>query len=93
MHKIFEWDKHKNGKLIKERGISFEAVVSGIENGNLVATAAGKGKFSHQKQLFVALNNYIYIVPCVEDADKIFLKTIIPSRKMTRIYLAGGRLK
>ena len=33
---------------------------------------------------------YIYIVPFVESQDRIFLKTIIPSRKMTRLYLKGG---
>ena len=34
----------------------------------------------------------VCLVPFVEDDDVIFLKTIIPSRKMTRLYL-GGRLK
>jgi hypothetical protein len=28
-------------------------------------------------------------VPFVKDDDKIFLKTIIPSRKMTKHYLGG----
>jgi len=87
MGKIFEWDKHKNRKLIRERGISFEVIVSNIEEGNVVAIALGKGKFSRQKQFLVAVNKYIYVVPFVEEADKIFMKTIIPSRKMTKRYL------
>ena len=29
-------------------------------------------------------------VPFVEDDDVIFLKTIIPSRKITRLYLGSG---
>jgi hypothetical protein len=30
-------------------------------------------------------------VPFVEDEERIFLKTIIPSRKMTKIYLGGEK--
>lgn len=91
MEKIFEWNQEKNRKLIKERGISFEAIVASLEEGGLLATVGGKGKYVHQKQLIVAVNQYVYIVPCVEDDEKVFLKTIIPSRKLTRHYLFGGK--
>lgn len=90
MQKIFQWDKEKNKKLIKERHISFEVIVAHIEEGSVVATVEGKGKFQHQKQLIVVVGNYLYIVPYVEDSEKIFLKTIIPSRKMTKRYLSEG---
>ncbi len=30
--------------------------------------------------------NYAYIVPFIEKEDEIFLKTIFPSRKYTRMY-------
>ena len=90
MDQSFDWDKEKNRKLMEERGISFEAIVANIEEGNIVATAKGKGKFSHQKQFLVLVNNYIYLVPFIEDGDKIFLKTIIPSRKLTKHYLLEG---
>jgi len=30
---------------------------------------------------------YVYLVPFVEEADHLFLKTVIPSRKATRDYL------
>ena len=66
----------KNKKLIKERHISFEAVVSLIESGNIIALVTGKGKYAHQKQFIVELNRYIYVIPFVEDEKKIFLKTI-----------------
>ncbi len=90
MQRSFEWEKGKNQKLIKERGISFEAIVANIEEGNVVAIIAGKGKFGHQKQFMVAVNHYIYIVPFIEEDETVFLKTIIPSRKMTKRYLSGG---
>jgi hypothetical protein len=32
-------------------------------------------------------DNYVYLIPFVEDEDCFFLRTIIPSRKATRDYL------
>jgi len=90
MEAIFEWSAEKNQKLIKERGISFEVIVSHIEAGDVLAIAVGKEKYRHQKQFVVAVNKYIYIVPFVAESERIFLKTIIPSRKMTKRYLLGG---
>jgi hypothetical protein len=40
-----------------------------------------------EKLLVVALRQYAYLVPYIEEADGYFLKTIIPSRKATRDYL------
>lgn len=90
MEKVFDWDNEKNKKLIRERKISFEAIVSLIESSHIIATVTGKGRFAHQKQFIVEMNKYIYVVPFVEDEQKIFLKTIIPSRKLTKKYLSGG---
>ena len=91
MKKVFDWDDEKNKKLIRERNISFETIVSLIESGNLIATVMGKGRYAHQKQLIVEMNRYIYVVPFVEDEQKVFLKTIIPSRKLTKQFLSGGK--
>jgi len=35
----------------------------------------------------VEIDEYVYLVPFVEDEEKCFLKTIFPSRKMTKKYL------
>ena len=35
----------------------------------------------------ININNYCYLVPFVREKDKIFLKTIIPSRKATKKYI------
>ncbi|MCI0445310.1 BrnT family toxin [bacterium] len=88
--KVFDWDKKKNEKLVQERGISFETIVLQIEAGNVIAIVRGEGKFRHQKQYIVEFNNYVYIVPFVEGPEVIFLKTIIPSRKLTKRLLLGG---
>lgn len=90
MSKVFEWNKDKNQKLIKERGISFEAIVLQIEAGHVIAIVPGKGNFRHQKQYVLEVNNYIYVVPFVEDSERVFLKTIIPSRRLTKRLLLGG---
>ena len=89
MKQIFEWNQEKNQKLLQERGVSFEAIVSHIEAGNTLAIVPGKGKFNHQKQFIVVMNEYLYIVPYVQEGGKVFLKTIIPSRKLTKLYLSG----
>lgn len=91
MEKVFEWSKEKNQQLIKERGVSFEVMVLQIEAGHVLAIVPGRGKFSHQKQFIVESNNYVYIVPFVEDSERIFLKTVIPSRKLTKQLLMGDK--
>ncbi len=44
----------------------------------------------NQKLFVININNYVYLVPFVEDEEKVFLKTIIPSRKATKKYLVKG---
>ena len=87
--KYIDWDKEKNVKLKKERGIGFEDVVSAAENGGLldVTESYNPKKYPHQKVLVVNVDGYAFLVPYVEDEEKIFLKTIIPSRKATKKYL------
>jgi len=41
----------------------------------------------NQKIFVLEIDEYVYIVPFVENEDEIFLKTIIPSRKFTKKYL------
>lgn len=47
-------------------------------------------KYKHQMLFVIELNNYVYYVPFIEEGDDIFLKTIIPSRKLTKEYLREG---
>ena len=44
--------------------------------------------------IVVELDSYIYLCPFIENDNEIFLKTIYPSRKLTKIYLKNeGDLK
>jgi len=84
--KYINWNSEKNKKLIKERGVSFEICLVKIENKDIKDTLDSL-LYPHQKIFVLEINNYIYLVPFVENEDGIFLKTIIPSRKFTKKYL------
>lgn len=90
--KLFRWDEEKNRRLRAERRVSFEQVVLAIEQGNLldVLSHPNRSKYPNQRIFVVKLRSYAYLVPFVETAQGIFLKTIIPSRKATRKYLSEG---
>jgi hypothetical protein len=74
--KPYDWNQQKNAKLKFEREISFEAVVDAINQGNLLETLEdpNKLKYGNQKIYFVKVEDYVYLVPFVEDKDKTFLK-------------------
>ncbi|MGA0198549.1 MAG: toxin, partial [Prochlorotrichaceae cyanobacterium] len=43
-------------------------------------------KYPNQRIFIVEIDRYIYLVPFIENETELFLKTIIPSRKMTKKY-------
>ena len=83
-----EWDIEKNIILKETRDICFEDVENAIlENQVLdIIPHFNKEKYPNQNIIIVKLRNYIYYVPFVRDEEKIFLKSIIPSRKYNKIY-------
>ncbi|PIV08135.1 toxin [Candidatus Roizmanbacteria bacterium CG17_big_fil_post_rev_8_21_14_2_50_39_7] len=86
--KIYEWDKEKGEKLKNERGIGFEEIVLKIIAGEVLDIISNpSSNFSSQKVYVIQIYNYIYYVPHVDDGERVFLKTIIPSRKATKKYL------
>lgn len=86
--KIYNWNADKNQMLIRERGISFERIVFEISMGNEVAVVMhpNQDKYPGQMISVVAVDDYVYLVPFLETESEIFLKTIIPSRKATRLF-------
>ncbi len=86
--KPFLWDFEKNEWLKRERGVSFEQVVLHIEQGDLldILEHPNPQKYPGQRILIVRLEVYVYLVPCLEMEDGVVLKTIIPSRKLTKQY-------
>ena len=85
----YNWNTRKNQELIQGRGVSFEAVVSAIERGDLldVLEHPNQTRYPGQRIYVVEINEYAHLVPFVTQPDgSLFLKTIIPSRKATRDY-------
>jgi uncharacterized DUF497 family protein len=84
----FEWDPEKNERLKRERNISFEKIIFHLSQGDIwkIADHPDPENYPGQKIYFVIVENYIYLVPHVVEKDYIFLKTIIPSRKATKMY-------
>lgn len=91
--KYLDWDEEKNQTLKKERDVSFEDVIIAIELGGVldIIEHPNPKKYPNQKVLVINIGNYVYLVPFVEDNEKYFLKTIFPSRKMTKKYLIANR--
>jgi len=87
--KYYDWNEEKNQWLKKERNISFEIIVSCLEEGNMLdkIAHANNEKYPNQYIFIIEHENYAYLVPFVEDEEKVFLKTIIPSRKATEKYI------
>lgn len=87
--KPFRWNHSKNEVLKKDRRVSFEEIVLAIEADGLLDELQhpNSEKYPNQSILVVVLDDYVYLVPYVEEQDYYFLKTVIPSRKATRDYL------
>ena len=88
--KYHDWDEEKNKKLIQERGVSFEMCLAYIEQGGILDIIENRTPYEHQSVYVLEMDEYVYYVPFVEDEEKIFLKTIIPSRKATKKYLKSS---
>ncbi|MCG6868613.1 MAG: toxin [Gammaproteobacteria bacterium] len=75
----------------EERGTSFEEAIFHIQTGGLLDDISHPNAIDHpnQKIFVIAIDGYAYLVPYVENDDEIFLKTVIPSRKFTKLYLRG----
>lgn len=89
----FDWNDDKSQSLKAERGVSFEDVVFHLAAGGLldVLDHPNPGAYPGQRILIVGIDGYAFVVPFVADGDVLFLKTIIPSRKMTKRYLGDKR--
>ena len=86
--KTIAWSIEKNEVLKVERGVSFEDIVFHMFAGDIVDTFdhPNQEKYPGQKIHAIAVEDYVYLVPFVESKEEVFLKTIIPSRKATKLY-------
>jgi uncharacterized DUF497 family protein len=91
----YEWDPEKNNWLKRERNISFEQIIFHLSKGDLWKTSdhPNQKKYPGQKIYFVNVDRYLFLVPHIVEADYVFLKTIIPSRKATQNFLSEMEAK
>lgn len=86
--KLFDWNDKKNKFLRHERGVTFEDIIYHITHDGLldIIEHPNQTQYAGQRIFIVNIEEYAWIVPFVENEETIFMKTIIPSRKMTKIY-------
>ena len=87
--KPYDWSDEKNERLRRERGLTFEDIVFHLAHGGLLDTIEhpNQRRYPGQRIFIVNVDGYACLVPFVEGDEAIFLKTIIPSRKITKLYL------
>ena len=79
--RFVKWNILKSERLKKERGISFEEII----RAKLIAVKRHPSK-AYQEIMLFEYKGYIWVVPFVKNNGEIFLKTLYPSRKYTKIY-------
>ena len=71
--------------------MTFEEIVFHIQAGGLldVIEHPNPARYLRQRVFVVEVEGYACLVPFTESDKEIFLKTIIPSRKLTKRYPRG----
>ncbi len=75
------WSPLKSKRLKRTRGVSFEEIITA----KLVDIKDNPAR-ENQRMMLFEYKNYIWLVPFVQKGDEIFLKTLYPSRKYTKLY-------
>ena len=84
--KEIRWDTLKSERLKQTRGVSFEEILSSP----LIGIKDHHARV-HQRIMLFEYRGYIWLVPFVETDEVIFLKTLYPSRKYTKLYQGRKR--
>ncbi|AFV96908.1 MULTISPECIES: hypothetical protein [unclassified Sulfuricurvum] len=85
---MYKWNEDKNSILKATRGYSFEEVLEVLSKEGAVDHYKHplSDKYPNQYIYVISLGGYIHYIPYVRDGDDIFLKNIIPSRKLHKHY-------
>lgn len=89
-----KYNEEKNQLLRATRGIGFEEAIQAIRQGGLLADIVHPSyKRPKQRMYVVLINAYAFALPYVINRKKqeIFLKTLYPSRALTKKCLKEGK--
>ena len=82
--KEIRWSQLKSERLKKTRGVSFEEIIA-----SKLIDVRKHPHNENQKILVYQYKGYLWAVPYVIDGETLFLKTLYPSRKLTKLYKKG----
>ena len=83
-HDLTKWNALKNVHLKLVRGLSFEEILKAE-----FITIKDHPRKNKQRIICFNYKGYIWAVPCILEEEYIFLKTLYPSRKYTKLYRKG----
>ena len=80
------FDKGKNEKLKRERGVSFEIVIEKMSRGKIILDFKHPNteKYPNQRIMVIEINNYPYCVPYKQTEEEIVLKTVYPDKRFKK---------
>ena len=86
---VIDWNQEKNEELKIDRGLCFEDVEVLIMAEEILADLPhpNQKKYPKQRVLYLLIDNYVCVVPYVQDNNTMFLKTIFRSRKANKYLL------
>ena len=92
LEKEIHWNPEKDEWLRVHRRLGFEHPAAMIEKDEYrtIVDHWNPIRYPNQKVFVLEIDGYGCYVPFVETEFLIFLKTIIRSRKATKLYLRGG---
>lgn len=82
---MISWDARKEEWLLRERGLSFDAIARHIEEGRFLDVIVNPA-YDGQRIFIISIGDYIHAVPFELNGDIIILKTVYPSRKYHKMY-------
>ena len=80
------FDKEKNKKLKKQRGVTFELVIEKMAKGEILLDFEhpDQKKYRDQRIMVIEINGYPYCVPYLKTEREIVLKTVYPDRRFKK---------
>ena len=83
-HYTIVWDRNKSAQLLERHGLSFEELIQ-----EPILAFIDHPSRRNQKLLLIEYADYVWTAPCVANGDELFLKTLYPSRKHTKLWRRG----